>query len=179
MVPGRWFMMLVITPCCLLLFGGGGAWVIAGDFGFGDRSVQVGIAAGLVVIVLLAVVGLLRRPLSDEELRQSRAAYSRVTGGGAILAYAGIGTVLAVLLIGSALAPFLISFCFALMTGASVLAGVLALTRRGLHQSEAAGGYDGVWTHTQAGRVPASRLPPDLYAERRLDAERRETGTDL
>jgi len=145
-------------PLGLVFFGGGGALVIADDYGFGDRSVQVGIAAGLAVNVLLGVVALTRKPLTGVELRRSHAAYRGVTGGGAILAFAAVGIVLAAILTRSAVAPFAITFCFALMTGASALAGVLALTRRGLHQREGARDDLVVWTHVQPARRPASPL---------------------
>ncbi len=161
MAPGRWFMVLVAMPLGLLFFGGGGALVVADDYGFGDRSVQAGMAAGLAVNVLLGAVALIRRPLTGEELRRSQAAYRRVTGGGAIVAFAAVGIVLAAILTRSAAGPFVITFCFALMTGASLLAGVLAFTRRGLHQRDGATRDElVVWTHVVSARPPASPLPP-------------------
>lgn len=146
-------MVLAIMPLGLLFFGGGGALVIADDYGFGDRAVQAGIAVGLGVNVLLCVIAVTRRPLTAGELRRSRAAYHRVTGGGPVVAFAAIGMVLAIVVTRSELEPFFISLCFALMTGASVLAGFLAISRRGLHQrDDATEGELVVWTHTQTGR---------------------------
>ena len=162
MVPGRWLMMLVITPLGVLFFGGGGALVIGGDYGFADRSVQAGIATGLAVNVLLGAVGLLRGPLTAEELRRSRATYRRVTAGRAILAFAGIGTVLAAIVTGSALAPFGLSFCFALMAGASLLAGVLAASGRGLHQRDEAASHEvRTWRYGPAASRSPAVLPPE------------------
>lgn len=154
-------MVLVAMPLGLLFFGGGGALVVADDYGFGDRSVQAGMAAGLAVNVVLGAVALTRRPLTGEELNRSHTAYRRVTGGGAILTFTAVGIVLAAILTRSAAGPFVITFCFALMTGASVLAGVLALARRGLHQRDGVTRDElVVWTHVVSARRPGGPLPP-------------------
>lgn len=166
MVPDRWFMALVMMPLGLLFFGGGGAWVIAADYSFSDPSVQAGIATGVAANVLMGIIAFLRRPLTEDELQRSRAAYRKVTGGTAILLFATIGIILSIVLTRSSLEPFLISFCFALMAAASILAAVLALAGKGLHQGSSAKTRTIVSTHIQIKKsVPGSDATPRRHPE--------------